>query len=355
MAGLLALVFLYEHIKAKKINRPFFIGLGLLGLSFALMALPLLGSLGTHGYLEGSLERGQSSIVAVYQSLFGGNIIVAILLAVFALYFLLYILQYPKQLIIFVGSVAAYLIICEFIYALYKPQQTAIILQLIMFVYWTAHYEVTVTKFTKAIKKLFSKLEITKLFLLLVSYPAEKGKRGANFMAAFMCVPFVFAMPPLVQAAHNDLVHDFSISKTAGQYINENLPEGSVLITGNEHIASLAIAPFLKDGRVIYDAVLGREMYYMKFDHESFEVLPYTELEQMIAEKFSGRDNVYYLVAAWTIDEDGLPFYQEESEGAAVEFLSRLELIKEHYDPNASSEGVIGESYYAIYKIPADF
>jgi hypothetical protein len=137
-AGLLAFLFFIEQIKSKQITKKFVVGMGIIVASFATMALPLLDSLGTHGYLVGSSEQGQSSILGILQSLFGNHPIIMIVLIVFGSLFAIFLIRYPKQLIVFVGSTIAYLIICEFVYALFKSQQTAIFPLLILLVYWTA-------------------------------------------------------------------------------------------------------------------------------------------------------------------------------------------------------------------------
>ena len=347
-AGLLTLLFIFEQAKSKRITPKFIASICIIILSFVALALPLLGSLGTHG-LVGNPSWEGDNIAQIFQLLFGNNLIVTILLLVFAIFLILFLSQYSKQAIVLGVSTATFLIISEYIYALTKSQQVAILLLLFLWAYWTIHYE---TISSNRVTRLFYKLEIIKLIFCTI---VHQTKQKSVKLAVIMSLPFILSTPNLVYWAQKDLFYRFSLSKDAAQYINQNLPPGSTIITGNERVPALSVIPYLQGNRIIWDVLTEQEKKYMTFGHDTYRVLSYNHISQTIYNYFGGQDDVYYIVLALSVDTDGNPILNERPSVQSKNYFNQLELLWELSDSHTGGSGIYGESYIAIYKIPPNF
>lgn len=342
LAGVLAIIFVVEYFrKFDKMGIWKLVGfLGVVGVS-VLASLPIVFSaMNSNVAISGIGVNGQANwLTGINDSLFGWNALVFELMLLCAGAYLC--VRYPKQFLIFVGSMGWFLFVLFFVYVttMIPAQKATLIMLFLVFVFWTAYYEKP-RRLGKTLKSV-QKVEI----LELVTHFVRRFRRGGDRrvvkrvpMVALMVVPVVLTVPMTVAAAGVDLAGEYSYSERIADYINQNAPQDAVILVSGGRTSALAVGilPFLRGGREIYD--VSRQS---KMDFCVYTVHPgasRNDIEEDIAEL------------------DGRPLYslsRGERGGGEEELVEGWSLLQVFESPNnAAMEPELG--FYFIPEKPLD-
>jgi len=125
------------------------------------------------------------------------------------------------------------------------------------------------------------KLEVTKLL------------KGVS-PAALLVIPAATTIPFTFVSAMSDLSTDYSYSHRLAEYINENTPPNSVVLTGSAETTSIAagLIPLLKDDRKVYD--IATKSYLDFYKYAEYPDISQKEVNK-IAEDLESM-SLYYLI-----------------------------------------------------------
>jgi hypothetical protein len=351
LAGVLGAVFVWEWIRQKKIGagqwRMFGVSVGIIIMSLAVLVLCLWGSTSAHGYLKPTRMDADLSYekdVVVYlnslgQALFGVDGAWIWIGIFFVGIIILFSIKYPKQAIILLVACSYQAVVLMYLYTYGRYAQDALnVLYLVLCIWMTMCEKPRGDKIVGRMNKVVEKFEIAKLF----RFAMRPSRETVLACVCLLTVPNVWAH------AYHDMTGEFSMSRAVVNYINDNLPENSVIVVGNEHELMVAIAPNLRSDIRLYDAVQDKDLKYIIYDAASSRKMEKDELLGVMAD-FVDEKETFFVANAWRVDDDDVMWNEK-----TVEIVNELELVKGFTNKNVGAELVKNslEQYWGIYKIP---
>lgn len=317
--------------------------------SLAVLVGCLWGSTEAHGYLKPNLPEAvapSSSIFGYFDALgrtlfgIGGiGVLVAVIFVVFGVYFLV---RYPKIFFVWMAATLFQAFVLIHLYAFGRFTQDALnILYLALCVWLTfcekprrAQLRQRKTKRVDSrIKSAIAGSEILKIIKRIV-------KPSRDIALGCVCV---LTMPSVFAASVHDLSGEYSQSLRIARYINENLPQGSAIVTAAEHESVVSIVPFLRDDIVVYDVVQGNVLDYIIYDANCAR--DPSVAETMAAIEARGAGNTYFIAASWY--PNGANYRKN-----TAELVKELELVRSFDNADVGVEHVdlSLEQHWGLYK-----
>ncbi|MFV0484724.1 MAG: hypothetical protein ACK5MU_00625 [Candidatus Saccharimonadales bacterium] len=295
LAAILYLVFFGECI-ARRVN-SWRVGASMLivGSSVALCVLCAVGSLMGQVIIQETMqccggEAAGPSLLDYFSSIdasvFGMAVpIIEVSLALILFYLLL---RQRRQFAYLLVAVLANMFVLTFVYGAHgNSQKDAINLVFILVAFWTIYYDKPKDIFKPLQKKIKSMATMQIL-----------RKRVPISLVIFV-FPFVMSIPNTMMASAYDLTQDFSGSLVLADYINENLPAGSVIVVPSYSVLSslTAVATELTDGRILWDALNEEPLSYIDYTlptHMDIIYVPTDKIKSVVEENFDSTELVYY-------------------------------------------------------------
>lgn len=198
-------------------------------------------------------------------------------------------MKYRKQFWYLLVAVIVNLGVLSFIYRVQgNPQKDAINLLFFLAVFWMIHAE----KPKNALKKLQMKIKRMATVQIL--------RKKVPLSVVIFTLPFALSVPNALMASAYDLTQPFSGSRIMADYMNKNLPAGSVIVVPSYGALSAltVVAMELTEGRMIWDALNEEPLTYIDYTLptrvESY-VVSVEEIAEVVEGNFGDADNVYYL------------------------------------------------------------
>jgi hypothetical protein len=310
LAAVLYIVFAVECLKKHVAVRKLAASMAIVGASVALAFLGAVGSLRGQVIIQettsccgaGSTSQNTPPITeyfpAVNASVFGMAVAVMEVSLALILFYLL--LRQRRQFVYLLVAILGNFVVLSFIYGAYgNPQKDAINLIFILVAFWTIYYDKPkdiFKKFQKKLKKMAT---------------AEMMRRVAPISVFIFTFPFAMSIPNTMMATVHDLAEPFGASMIIADYLNENLPEGSVIVVPSYGgLATLTVVGMeLKDGRILWDALNAEPFKFIDYTLPT-RVSPYVvgedEIGEVVARNFGNTDKLYYLnngdaLEGWTL------------------------------------------------------
>lgn len=294
LAAVMYVVFFVECIKLRVNSWRVGASMIVVGSSVALAAVCAIGSLMGQVIIQETMQccgevAGPSLgnyFSAIDTSVFGMAVPVIEVSLVLALFYLL--LRARRQFAYLLVAVVANMLILTYVYGSHgNAQKDAINLVFILAAFWTLYYD----KLNDAFRPLQKKIkEMATMQILRKKVPVS---------LVVFAFPFAMSVPTTLMASAYDLTGDFSGSKALADYINENLPEGSVIVVPSYSVLSKmpAVAMELSGGRVLWDAVNEESFKYIDYTLPSrMDVIyvPTEEIAGVVADNFEDTAKLYY-------------------------------------------------------------
>ncbi len=281
--GLVMIVLLFVNCKDKK---QAITGVSVALTGFVLAAFSVMGSTSTNiNTVNDSFEifdlglyeiylRVINYINAVFEQyvsvLLPFNVLQLALIVVFALSILFTVL-YPKQGLILLGCIGFQFAVHLVIYPLYMVNKLMVMLVGVMVALMTVFYEKPTKPFGLEFKQNHANVVVSTAIVIL----------------------FVVSFGNLLNGVKLDVEYKYSSSNDIAEYINNELPSGSVLVV-NSFSASTAIAAHLESA-TLYNPMKNEFFTYSTWDSGALNPIDVQEYGNSIDEMFSGKDNVYLL------------------------------------------------------------
>lgn len=298
LAAVLYIVFCIECLKRRVGPWRVSASVLIVGASVALCAVCAIGSLMGQVIIRETMQccggGGRTDMPnladyfpAIDVSVFGMAVPVIETALVLILFYLL--LRQRRQFLYVSVAVLVNVIVLTFVYRVYgNAQKDAINLVFILVAFWTIYYD----KPKDILSGLQKKIKSMDTIRIL-------RKRIPISMAVFV-FPFAMSVPNVLMASAYDLGQPFSGGRAIAQYINSNLPAGSVVVVPSYAGLSLltAVAVELEDGRILWDALNEEPLSYIDYTLptrvEPAEV-PVENIDGIVRENFGDVDKVYLL------------------------------------------------------------
>lgn len=331
LGGALMLVYAWEIFRDPKNKQKNLKYLLIPFTSALIFLLCIVGAIGTYGSFA-TERHGIGGIIEYVLSLdnkLWGNIIPTKGVVLILLCWLGVLLWYKNRVALFIFAVGTvwHFIIMGVIYDLDKPMISAMIIWNIFIVVWISYLD-------HSRKKLYmqnSKLEIIKFFLIIPRAPE-----------LILGIIVALSIPNTLVSAVEDAKYPFGRSKEIATYINDNLPEDSMIIVGEGHVYAEGVLIYLESAK-IWDAITEETLDYLIFDKDSRNPLDVDNLKYNIDTLFCSMNNVYYLDLVWA---------ENRQDGEIKNFLDDHEKIYEKTsDIMISSHLSNNPAHFAIYKI----
>lgn len=325
MVGVLLIGFYYDQIKSWKNNSPkikknIAISFIIIVVLLILTALPLIGSINTNQTTKKSyslanlvdmLFKEPFKMIILNYFAFKNMYYMQIFILVLSLLFLYFDAadnkkEYTKIAIIFLWQYFIY----AFIYTM-SNQRAAIGILVIFFFRWIRIYDNNKQDKKKDYTKLPSYLLVALMIINIIE-------------GAILC--------------YYDIMYNYSSSCVTGKYINQNIPDNSIIITGNQPEFCSAIIPYIKKNIKFYEIQGYRYFTFVTWDEKNVEKLNDNFFDDIQA-KFKD-DNVYYVYSKYKVTKN--------NDEDTINNLVKNQKLTEVYDTDNS----FGSSEdYKIYKI----
>ena len=326
MVGILLLEFYIEQSKNNKLNfkkenREIVISIIISIVLIILSIIPLMGSLTTNQdvgiarnitakVIETLIIQPFIMIINIYYT-FGKNNFVILLVTILIKLLCFYELIYHKKEIFRILPIFLWQ---YFIYAFIftsSPQKAGTAILIILFFSWIREYN------TKPIvKEIEQKIINIALIILLI----------INIIGGIIYIAY-------------DICFDYSTAHKVGKYINENVEEGSIIITADRSEFCSSIVPYVKNVK-FYHIQSERYITFAILDESNNKAFDVNFLEKAKAE-FGSADNLYYLYSKEKI-------YESPNEDEAIKELENKNILIKVFE--TGSDIWAGEEYI-VYKL----
>lgn len=328
MVGILLLEFYIEQFKERKnntkeVNMKTVWSLILIIILLILSGAPLINSLTTNEgvFFENSfiikifdmlVIEPYIMILNIYCAFSNNSYILVVIIVLISIFILEEIINYKKDFIKIVLILLWQYMIGAFIFGIsYQRAATGILV--ILFYRWIRAYRTQ-----KEIKKVDKKInEIVLVALLII-----------NIIGGII---FIYV----------EINNNYSSAYQVGEYINNNIEENSIMITGSQSYCS-AIIPYLSSKAKFYYIQEDKYFTYTVWNEKNKEELDANFIEQ-IRDKFDETQNLYYIYAR---GRD----WEKKEEKILDEMVEKGILIKVF----ESDEDFCAKENYIVYKMDID-
>ena len=325
--GYLLLEFIYDLVKNKTINKKIIFSLCLVFLLLFITAYPLFGCLSTNK----DIGSGNNSIlmnsifailiepIAMIEGILGILIRITIVVAIsiiIVLYLIFFIIKYNCKDFLKISIVLLWqYFIYAFLYGM-SYQRANTVFWVIIFFVWIREYNTnTLKKDVNSIEKLIKNV-------------------GIIILMVFNILTGIFYMGI-------DVLYNYSSAKETAEFINENIEDESIMITGNQVEFCSSIACYTEGIKYYY---IQREDFFSYVILDEVNRLNLTEEEFLkTLEKFDDENNLYYIYSNVKVTK--------ASDKKVVENMEEKGILEKIFQ---SKKAPLSNESYVIYRVMAN-
>lgn len=309
--GIFMLIDLFKDFKSKSIKQKTgeFIGLGIAGVGVLTLVIPLLNALSLNSstsereitfgdavtaVLESFLNISLSVTNYSYHTTVNTGMFLFILSGFVAAAFIAMIIimrNKTRPFIMLVFFWVFYTITTEIFWSTI-PNRALVFMLMYFIIAWIAEYEPQ-NNASEIWSKTYLKTD-TEIFKNFLDFIKKVDKNfGKSYLTVITAIMLISA-PAGAYYLFSDYVKAFCPSKTAAEYIRDNIPEDSILVTNGESCPQLAA--YLPEYK-FYSTDLGR--FYTYLHHE---VISDSINNEKVYNDLKDHNNLYYIYVAVDID-----------------------------------------------------
>lgn len=173
----------------------------------------------------------------------------------------------------------------------------------------------------------------TLMFWIWIQKDMHKEKSKTKSLEIALIMLILISMPSGYKLAYQDIVSGFSTGKMMANYIEENIPEGSIFVCVDPELQQSVIAYLKKDEYKFYMASTQKYVTYITWDDEWINVSDSQKTEKIVEFLKNKYKNVYIL----SINETNIP------SNAQFLYSTKGQLIEDSI--------YVREEIYSIYEI----